>query len=1152
MAKRVLAIGVGGTGKMVLTILKERLEEAYGGLPDNVVLLSFDTDNLRDQDKFAGTQLASTIVGNRAPEYQPVISPGGMTLSTIFADIVSGKTASYMGWMQHDILNKTLGPAERDIRGGAQQRRQVGRTALFLRYQTPIYQAIVEAISRIYGEPDISEQDVSTIQRERSKRLIFIAGSVAGGTGSGMFIDVANLTRRAIDSNPNWQSVDMAGLIVMPDAFANYTTFMEDPTNLKPNSFAALRELDRFMRVHSSTLPYMVRYGENEQSITWSTNQLLDHVYLVDTASRSGNQDFDLTGDPMKGVFPVVADFIMSHIDNSLGDALATLRSNAGMHYDKELGKMYSSFNAMTYIFPVDDVIESFTYRFLREMVTRQFLPLTDERKKAFIAQEAAKEVEQLFTSNSVLEKSNPTIIQKAIVATRRVDPELPDTSWAGLFGLISITDEQFREHYQRLQDSVEYLESAMVLTKDGDYRNEGFDTGTTRLLNFAENFMDVYLGKQIHPDNLESRVGGQWDAILNTYRQALRVRFANALDAVVLDTLNRRDERKVLRENTLPYAIEIVQDLKNHLRKFKALLQDKWRQLQVDTQLRQLGQGVQDAIAWMNDSRNKRYFAPIFTEPRKAQEAYRSQFIERMQLYLHQRIYNVVLSIVDSLGAEERDGFGELSIVEEALMQLQEWQRGLTEVDQSLRELQRNHSASRESKRAVKTRRYLTDQKYEDELYRQPDHFPAIAQHTLGQRGTEKGFEWQSAPDGAVLTYRMNTSWARNDARGSKQITEEWFAGVKALFYERVRKNVTIAERLYETFQGNPALFVSKVMEVEEPFLRYNPSKNDRTMFSERYVSFNVGGASDERARGFLQNAEQNLAGRGFSVDNSAESPFACTIMQVGRGVRLAAVEPFEQCEPEYRQKVNMGREALHLFPEEQVATEYENSIPTLGQTNNVRRALVPELVIALGDQVKLRSFTLSCAYGLIVPDSYFDPETGEERQELYLTLKNSRRVVLTQSAGIRSREPNFNNLAPLAQEARLYLDALQSLMLKLTEIRGFDSGLVSRALRDLGNRGVSLKGLENPYTLAVTEITGALSAKYASLSPSETDIPDPVMRRKAQAENREKVVETYIRQKLMPYQTETTDPRIKDLTTVMHLVLQQELNSLRMTQRT
>ena len=181
MAKRVLAIGVGGSGKSAVTILKERLEESYGLVPENVVLLSLDTDSLRPEDKFGGTQLSPVFdERGRQPEFQHVVSPGGMTMDTVFADITSGKTTAYMQWLEKDKLDRILGPAERDIRGGAQQRRPVGRTALFLRWTNPIYQSIHEAITRVYGDPEEEEPAVDTIDIEKGKRLIFIVGSVAG------------------------------------------------------------------------------------------------------------------------------------------------------------------------------------------------------------------------------------------------------------------------------------------------------------------------------------------------------------------------------------------------------------------------------------------------------------------------------------------------------------------------------------------------------------------------------------------------------------------------------------------------------------------------------------------------------------------------------------------------------------------------------------------------------------------------------------------------------------------------------------------------------------------------------------------------------------------------------------------------------------
>ena len=127
MPKRVLAIGVGGKGKAALTILKERLSETYGHTPDNVALLSLDTDDLRQSDAFAGVKLNHLVdEAGREPEFQAIVSRSGVTMDTIFADIASGQAEGYLNWLEKDKLDRALGPADRDIRGGAHRGRHRG------------------------------------------------------------------------------------------------------------------------------------------------------------------------------------------------------------------------------------------------------------------------------------------------------------------------------------------------------------------------------------------------------------------------------------------------------------------------------------------------------------------------------------------------------------------------------------------------------------------------------------------------------------------------------------------------------------------------------------------------------------------------------------------------------------------------------------------------------------------------------------------------------------------------------------------------------------------------------------------------------------------------------------------------------------------
>lgn len=1145
MPKRVLAIGVGGSGKTALTILKERLEETYGEVPDNVVLLSLDTDDLREVDAFAGTQLNPQIDDRgRDPEFRHVVSRPGVTMDTIFADMASGRSMAYMHWLEKEKLSRILSPTEKDIRGGAQQRRPVGRVALFQRWDNPVYSSITDAIRRMYGEPE-EEKAVDDVKIEQSKRQVFIIGSVAGGTGSGFMIDVANLVGHAVRSNSKWQSVDVSAIIVLPDAFSSYTSMMDDPTNLKPNSYAALRELDRFVRTHSDMLPYMVRYGGDLRSITWSTNQPVDHVYLVDTASPSAVGDIDLSGDPARGVFPIISDFVMAHIDQSLGDALASMRANAGLHYDKEKGWQYSSFNVMTYILPIDDIIESFAYRFLQEILRRQYLPIPNKKIQAKVRLAASKEVDRVFSESSIGGHVNPDVIQKAIAATRKMDPETPDTSWPGLFNMIALSEGAFAEDYETLQQWMDYLADNLTPTKEGDYKHETYDEGYTRLMNFADQFMDECLGPQYDPDDEEAREGGQWDIILGRYRDALRQRFAEALDAEIMAILNRRDPRsKMLASAQLPTARAVVAQLKDRLVSFKAVLEREYAESDIDTRLRQAGEELRNTIAWMQDTKDTRtrsIFGP--PEARKAQDSYVGWFQEKMELLLHRKMYRVVMDVLDALGADEVDQSGNLSVVDQAAQELETWQATLLETHEILRDWSRVHENNRREKRQIKVRRYLTDDEFEDQLYQQPEHVEAVAKQVLGEVRGAKGLHWERLEETEPLGYKMVSMWAE-EAKGPEEIARKFFAGTKVLF-QVVRENVSVADRIAESFRSYSS-FTNVVGQINEPFLRYNPSSNGKIMFHERYVSFNMAKATTEATRKFLDNAHGILRDQGLNIDLSAESTVACTVVEVSRGARLRAVEQFVACENDYRGKLYRGRESLHLFPEEQVATDFENLIETLGENDNRLRPLSPELVVAMGDETKLRVFTFACAYGLIREGPYFDAD-GNETTEVYLDLRDygGSLLPLSESQRLRETDSQFDLAPPEGQTARRYLNALQNFVLKATRKPGVPAQMVDTLIDDLQRYGASLGHIENPFTLTLREVNNAIREIVEGLGPD--DETDPARQEALRSKRRIERLQAFLNGRVAEFKSNTTTQRIYDMGTVMQLILNKEIGRLK-----
>ena len=80
-----------------------------------------------------------------------------------------------------------------------------------------VWQAWVEEINMWWTKPYYNDHSLVTglhMEPGLGGRLI----EKWGETGSGFLIDVANLVRLAIDSNPNWQSVSVSAVIVLARA----------------------------------------------------------------------------------------------------------------------------------------------------------------------------------------------------------------------------------------------------------------------------------------------------------------------------------------------------------------------------------------------------------------------------------------------------------------------------------------------------------------------------------------------------------------------------------------------------------------------------------------------------------------------------------------------------------------------------------------------------------------------------------------------------------------------------------------------------------------------------------------------------------------------------------------------------------------------
>ena len=114
---------------------------------------------------------------------------------------------------------------------------------------------------------------------------------------------------------------------------------------------------------------------------------------------------------------------------------------------------------------------------------------------------------------------------------------------------------------------------------------------------------------------------------------------------------------------------------------------------------------------------------------------------------------------------------------------------------------------------------------------------------------------------------------------------------------------------------------------------------------------------------------------------------------------------------------------------------------------------------------------------------------------------------------------------------------------MLKITRPRGYNPQLVERIKADLIQRGVSLQGIENPFDLSPLAVNQSLNRFVKGLG---ADGDGAAPSRSANARARVNILQTFLDGRARSFKL-SPDTRIKDMGTIMHLILREEINRLK-----
>ena len=287
-----LYIGLGGSGQAILLRLREKLFARHGKeylskLP--IDFLYYDLDSYcaqYDDRRVYNTQEFKENIAFKKDETL-LIRPNIKNVMGNFFLIEHPNISEWLSSQRIELIDTSF---------GAGQQRQIARLAFFCEYEN-----ISKALQNKLKSIELKQNEHS--EGNRQKINIVFVFSIAGGTGSGSFLDMAFLCRYLSDVILLKSSVNLAAHIIMPDAFYNLSI---NKDSINANGYAALKELENFM-VDGKYFETRWKYSDDLLKIK---TPVFNDCYII-----SGNRFNSVPYKNVSEVFNMAADFLEYEIN---------------------------------------------------------------------------------------------------------------------------------------------------------------------------------------------------------------------------------------------------------------------------------------------------------------------------------------------------------------------------------------------------------------------------------------------------------------------------------------------------------------------------------------------------------------------------------------------------------------------------------------------------------------------------------------------------------------------------------------------------------------------------------------------------------------------------------------------------------------------
>ena len=348
-----LIIGVGRTGRWVLTHVKKNLRERCGSeMPESVRLLAVNVDVGADVSQRMSHPSRAALEEEIAVSDAELGRGEQVSLSPNLAEVDRAlqehpERFQYMRWWHES--------------GGDDGGRALGRIALFY--------------DLLHGTGNSKFWNALSQQMQGlDNPRVLIVGSLTEEIASGLILDLPHLVRAAIKPRP----------ISRVALFLGTRAILPKEGGVKPSQFAALRELQRLMLKQRFPYQYSPPAGGRELAGSTDTTPI-DACYLFDgtgvTSSETEEHVYPTQRQVARTGWPpvpvAIADALTTLIDPKVAPEfdnwVSSMLTEAGRVENEKGEPVVSSLGSFVYRLPISDIRRAAELRFLLDLLFGEF-----------------------------------------------------------------------------------------------------------------------------------------------------------------------------------------------------------------------------------------------------------------------------------------------------------------------------------------------------------------------------------------------------------------------------------------------------------------------------------------------------------------------------------------------------------------------------------------------------------------------------------------------------------------------------------------------------------------------------------------------------------------------------------------------------------